>query len=520
MSVSLTDSAKISTRNAIAEYVKRYCELYLRTIYRNNTTIDFISDLQAVVSEINLNIDAYTNFFSNIHTISTLPEIPLMDFPQGRLLQYMVNPAIYKISKQYGTGCSSGCALHSLLNMFASMNILRESIVSVLPELSTLLNQIASGDMINYNEVLFVKAMRESFVEVLNNELCTVENDVMDTLGVFANMIAPYVNSEIIQFHLRTRDIRFKEVDMEKRVIIQNSFNTHLNFCDLMCYLNRSTPNSIVSYDVAENKQNIMERGLIDVCKLTNERYGMSEIEKAKKEMIVYNIFYKKPLYVIFDIATMVSYFNANSSPMMSFNVSGLKYKLVSVVEHRGMHYVNIFIKDGRGFVYDDLSLDVREINTGSINWSEVSVFCFMRNDGEWGNQNTPLTLFQMKENLVRMQEINRARNDFEEEESSESYEEEEDQECMCVNEDSEDIIIDPAVIDDIIANPIDYAPEEYSEEESDVSTEDEFEEEEEDEDAGYIPYNADDAEMSENDYISECSDADDFEEEEDGAEY
>ena len=166
MSVSLSDSTKISTRNAIAEYVKRYCELYLRTIYRNNTNIDFISDLQAVVSDINLNIDSYINFFSNIHTITDLPEIPLMDFPQGRLLQYVINPVIYKISKQYGTGCSAGCALHSLLNMFASMNVLRESIVSVLPELSTLLNQIASGDMMNYNEVLFVKAMRESFAAI------------------------------------------------------------------------------------------------------------------------------------------------------------------------------------------------------------------------------------------------------------------------------------------------------------------------------------------------------------------
>ena len=520
MSVSLSDSAKVITKNAIAEYVKKYCELYLRTIYRNNTVIDFRSDLQAVISDININIDAYTNFFTNLRIITAVPEIPLMDFPQGRLLQFSINPAIYTISKQYGSGCAAGCGLHSLLNLFASMNVLRESIVSVLPDLSNLLNQIASGQMLNYNELLFVKAMQESFMESLNNELCTTENDVMDTLGVFANMIAPCVNSEIVQFHLRTKDIRFKEVDLEKRVIVQNSFNTHFNFCDLMCYLNRYTPNSIVSNDIAENKQTIIERGLINMCKLTNERYSIQEIEKAKKEMIVYNIFYKKPLYVIFDIATMVSYFNANSSPMLSFNVSGLKYKLVSVVEHRGLHYVNVFIRDGRGYVYDDLSLDVKVIDIGNINWSEVSVFCFMRNDGEWGTQTTPLTLFQMKENLVRMQELNKPRDSTSEEEYEEEIEEEEFQENDGVRDDSEEISIDPAVIDEIIENPIDYAVEDYSEEESDMSTEDEsdesVEEEEDDEDVGYVPYNADDAETSENDYISECSDIDDFEEEED----
>ena len=495
MSASLNDSAKNNMKNVIHSFINRLNELYFKSIYGNNTSINFHDDLRATIEDVRLNIDLYSNFLSEVHLIKNISDTPLMSLPQGRLLQFPFNNAIYRITDQYGTGCAAGCAFHSLLNMFASLNVFRESIVNTIPYIGELLNKISTGSMKLYNEALLVRALGQSFAELLHGELCTASNDVMDTLSVLANIFTPNINSEIIQFHLRTKDLVFKEIDYDNRKIIHNTFRLNINYSDVLSCLNRHIRNDLVETEVVQMKPAIIDKYTIDLFKLMHDQTSNDEIEKSKKELIVFNIYYKKPLYVIFDIATIISYFNTNVNALLTFNIQDVKYRLVSIVEHRGMHYVNIFIKDGKGIVYDDLSMDVYEISIDKINWTEVSVFCFMRSDGEWSDAKIPINLTQLKERIMqeKLYDEHKFPNSDEEEDISE----------IDINE----ALDDPMCCD----YEIDYENVSDNTDFDESSTSEEEEEDIDDSDA-YVPYNADCEEIDANEYISECSDCEEEE--------
>ena len=497
------DSSSAATNqrisNYISTYISRYCKLFQRSMSASNSSINIHDIISAITVDVSENASIYSNVFSNISTIPVLPCAP-MTFPLGRLLQFNITPHFQHFAKIYGTGMSSGCGFHSVLNMLAGMNLVRESITG-LPDLQTLLSTISSGNMLSYNEYPLVQYLNQTFQEIFHGELCTINNDVMDTVGVLADLIAPHVNPELIQFHLRTRDIMYKELDHDNNKIILHQVNVNNNYSDLFTYINRNVQNDIVDTEPVSIAPAITTRFAQDFYNITVS-HDPNVITRCKKELIVWNIYYRKPVYVIFDLATMMSYFNANAGMMPTFNILDVKYKLVSVIEHRGLHYVNIFLNNGTGYVYDDMSLDVTKIDPKSINWTEVSVYCYVRDDSNreecdyelWENDILPETFASLKQKMSEavisnpdvMEEIIEDIDEEESEYSSDSDVEEEDVEMMELDE--EDMV------------PLDNAEEDDSDE--DVPEEDE-------ENVQYVPYDANVAENAEeiDEYMSDGSD-------------
>lgn len=302
---------------------------------------------------------------------------------------------------------TNGCAIHSCLHMFARMNELVERLDEGVM-LNDLIRCLSDNNfnMKRYNESKVIDELKFAFDSITDDELATINSDVVDVMRMFADLLSFEVGPNIVQWYLRKKDLEYEEwhpyIDESRcgdRVIYRvmeelsdgvtdESVDDGTDKADL-----KQLEEDLNVTKTRTNKPKHIYKMFYNICDLptiTVNNYNClyniltcssNEREKAERMKFIHSILEYKPLYVILDIGVLVSTLEAKTLILHDFGFGNVRYELAGVIEHTGYHYYFTGITNDhtKGVVYNDLADRVRVKSIDRINWDEVSIYLFKR---------------------------------------------------------------------------------------------------------------------------------------------
>jgi hypothetical protein len=193
--------------------------------------------------------------------------------------------------------------------------------------------------MENYNENEYFKELILVHQKLNNRELGTIDSDVIDVMRIFLNTILFQLPKNILLPFLRTSDKEYFNI-FELSYL---DFNSNINIYNIAC---------------------------------DNPRYKKYIIEKTMKDI--------KPKFILFDVCMIELVTEINNNFVESFNIDGVKYNLIGVIENVGMHYITHIIFENNIYTYNDLSRnivpEIHNLENISLNPNTVQLYLYVQN--------------------------------------------------------------------------------------------------------------------------------------------